>query len=100
MPIAVYRARTEENVRIADADPWFGSTDTAGAIATRRPAEAMGRRRMVVKPTAEVGRSDIAPWIATNRVKVVNAAGKGLTDINTVGAFIRLLTDVLGRLLL
>jgi hypothetical protein len=50
LPIDSYPARTERNVRDADATLWFGATDTPGARATLEACRKLGKTSVIVYP--------------------------------------------------
>ena len=99
MPTARYRARTEQNVRDSDATLWFGSVDSPGAKVTLQAAESMGKPRMIVRAGREVRPSDVAAWIAEQRVRVLNVAGNRESKAPGIGGRVeRFLCVVFARL--
>lgn len=97
---ASYKSRTEENVRRSDGTLWFGSTDTPGAIATLRAAEAMGKPVLIVPPGRGVRPSDVAAWIRrTPRLAVLNIAGNRESKAPGIGEHVeRFVAEVFRRL--
>lgn len=75
MPTADYKARTEQNVRDADAVLWFGDTGSSGGKATLWACKGMGRPYLVVEPGKGVRPSEVAEWIGRRGFKTLMVAG-------------------------
>jgi hypothetical protein len=75
MPTDIYRLRTEENVRRSDGTLWVGMTTSKRAKATLLAAEAMSKRRLIVRPGDGGLPSDVARWIRAQGIRTLNVAG-------------------------
>ena len=75
-PSPDYTERTTWNVRDSDATLVLTTEDDSeGTELTRRTAEAMGKPVYVVRLPAPGAVADVADWIASNRITILNVAG-------------------------
>lgn len=93
-----YRERTQANARDSDATAWFGDPQTPGGIATLRACRALGRPVFLVR-AGRTRPSELAAWLASRPVAVLNVAGCRETEEPGIGARVeRFLLAALGRL--
>jgi hypothetical protein len=99
MRTAAYPPRTEANVRETDATLWFGNPDTPGGKATLHACAGMGRPRFIVARGDGIKPSDVAEWIRSRGVKVLNVAGNRESAAPGIGARVeRFLREVFRQL--
>jgi hypothetical protein len=99
MPTASYKARTEQNVRDADAVLWFGDQATPGGKATLRFSQTLGKS--IVFVMSGVSRpSMIVEWLRNRGDSVVlMVAGNRESKAPVIGDRVeRFLAAVLRRL--
>lgn len=85
MTTADYPPRTHANARDSDATIWFGDPGTPGGKTTLRACADLGRPVYLVidgltRP------SDVAAWIETEEVRVLNVAGNRESSGPGIGA--------------
>jgi hypothetical protein len=99
MPTDSYRDRTGQNVHDSDATLWFGETTTSGAQATVEACQRLGKPCLPIDPAAKFEPSQVAAWIAENKVKSLNVAGNRERDEPGLGDRVeRFLGQLLERL--
>lgn len=75
MATASYAARTERNVRDADATLWFGDPTTPGGKSTLKAVAKLGKHQMVVVPGDNVRPSHVVDWLGIHLIRTINIAG-------------------------
>jgi hypothetical protein len=92
-------ARTEQNVRDADATVWFGDTTTSSAHATVAACQRWGKPCLPIAPVAVFQPPQVAAWLTENRVQTLNVAGNCESDEHGIGERVeRFLSAVLREL--
>ncbi len=99
MPTADYRARTEQNVRDADATVWFGTINSPGAKATLHAIRGMGKPHTIVAPGGGVRPSEVADWVSRRGFKSLNVAGNRESKAPGIGVRVeRFMAEVFRQL--
>jgi hypothetical protein len=97
---ADYRQRTEWNVRGSDATVWLGLICSKVWWTTSWACQGVNRELLTVVPGRGRQPSEVADWIARNRVKVLNVAGDRESRNTGIGAKAeRFLIEVFRRVL-
>jgi hypothetical protein len=93
-----YAARTRANVLAADATLWFGDWHSPGGRATLDACRLNSKPFLIVFQGVTQP-SQVAAWLAENRVRVLNVAGSRESKARGIGARVeRFLVDDFRRL--
>jgi Circularly permutated YpsA SLOG family len=82
-----YPDRTIANVRAVDATLWFGNPESSGGVCTLSACRAFRKPYLVVSLEPDRTKpSQVAGWLATTNVRILNVAGNRESTQPGIGA--------------